>query len=415
MPPAPTKRTLVIAGAGIAGLTAAIALCKVGFRVIVMERAEARRTEGAGIQLSPNAFKILDDLGIGKMLRAAASFPAHIALHSAKSAQLLNRFELGDTARQRHGAPYAVIHRGDLTALLAAHCASFENIEIRYGEEVLDTATHANGVTVLSHVATVTTETSAKGLIIANGVWSTLSNLVPGRAIPAFSGQIAWRATALNDGTVPDGLAEDATHLWMAPHAHLVSYGMRMGREVNLVAVTPWQGQSEPTKGRTVSLDDRSIFDRHFSQWHGPIRDFVTDGALRWKGWPLFAAKAPKALHNGPIALIGDAAHAMLPYAAQGGAQAIEDALVLAACCAESYDDLAMAFKVYAAKRRKRVAQVMATARQNRQIYHFGRPMSFARDTVLRLTPQERLQQRMDWIYGWQTEANLSSNNNTTG
>ncbi|EFL90472.1 FAD-dependent monooxygenase [Ahrensia sp. R2A130] len=403
------KRTLVVAGGGIAGLTAALALCREGFRIIVLERAPSRRSEGAGIQLTPNAFRVLDGLGLGKMLRGAASFPEHIALHNASSGAELNRFELGKTIRKRHGAPYAVIHRADLAALLAGQCASLEDIEIRYDEQVLDAAVHANGVTVLSQSGTTAREINATGLIVADGVWSSLADIIPDRAKPEFSGQIAWRATALNEGTIPNGIEANNTHLWMAPNSHLVTYGMRMGREINLVAVTQWADKAEPKRGQMIPLTDRAAFNQHFANWNAPVAEYLTSDKLNWTGWPLFAAEKPRALSHGPVVLIGDAAHAMLPFAAQGGAQAIEDAAVLAKCCGAKTGDLAGAFAQYGQERMERVSKVMATARKNRRIYHLPQPLSFARNFVLRHTPQERLQKRVDWIYRWKLEGESSS------
>ncbi|MEL7274572.1 MAG: FAD-dependent monooxygenase, partial [Pseudomonadota bacterium] len=231
------RRIIAIAGGGIAGLTAALFLERAGFRVQVFEQAKKMQPEGAGIQLSPQAFKILAHLGLDRSLRMAGQMPEGIDIRSGKTGRHLTRFELGRTILERHGGPYLVIHRLDLANILLTACMDREDIEIIYDHKIADLAAHAHGVTLLAQTGGHFEEYQSSAFIAADGVWSSLRRFVHDAAQPAYTGRMAWRALFQMDG-LPTDLPRDNTGLWIGPNAHLVHYPIRQGRIMNVVAIT---------------------------------------------------------------------------------------------------------------------------------------------------------------------------------
>ena len=382
--PGPDESPFVIAGAGIGGLTAALALAKAGIRVVILEQAESLEAIGAGIQLSPNASRILFELGLGSRL-AAAVRPEAISIRRADGAPLA-RIPLGAAAEARYGAPYLVMHRGELqTALLGA--VREAGIAPMLGVRVEGFVEDGPGITVR---AADGREFRARGLVGADGVRSRL-RVQLGGGPPRFTGRIAWRATIPGEAAGPSVEAGCATGLWLGARAHLVHYRLS-GSRINLVAVTEgpdpgatWSAPGEPAEIR-----------RRFTAWAREARDLVA-AAETWRVWPLH--DGTPAVGAGRATLLGDAAHPMLPFLAQGGAMAIEDAAVLAAMLART-PDVADAFRRYEAARGPRTARVVRAARRNAWAYHLSGLPALARDTVLRFAG-DRLLAGYDWLYGW--------------
>jgi salicylate hydroxylase len=395
--PVPGSRTVVIAGAGIGGLTAALALAARGFDVTILEKAEQLQEAGAGLQLSPNASRVLIGLGLRDRLAAHAVTPAAIRIMTARSGGELVRLPLGDAASGQAGAPYWVMHRADLQAALLDAATKHPNVELRLGCAVEDVAIAACGVTVGAHGAAAL---QAQALIGADGVWSRVRHILFPQTKAAFAGLIAWRGTFDAD-LLPGTSASRAVQLWMGPNGHLVAYPMSGGRQVNMVAIVPGDvrepGWSAP--------GDASELTPHFSTAGWPAEALAMLGAVtKWQRWALFTLPDGGIWNAGPVALLGDAAHAMLPFAAQGAGMAIEDAAVLAACLGEAGHDAAgipAALQRYADLRRARVGRVQRTARQSGKIYHLHGPMALARDLVMQALGPRRLQARQDWIYDW--------------
>ena len=391
------SRTIAVAGAGIGGLTTSLALAARGFRVIVLERAERLEEVGAGLQLSPNASRILIDLGLESLLAPHVIAPEAISIVTARTGKEIGRIPLGETAAFRYGAPYWILRRADLQAALAAKVKDHPDIELRLGAQFEDVAVYPKGVTVVQRSNAVRRQEPVLALIGADGVWSSVRHQIFPEVRPQFTGRIAWRGT-VDAKQLPREFNAQRVQLWMGTNAHLVAYPMAQGKRINMVAVVSgeWNrpGWNEP--GDVIEIAN------HFSAPHWPISARMMIGAVdSWRKWALFAMRDGGVWNKGPIALVGDASHAMLPFAAQGAGMAIEDAAVIARCLEESPANAPAAFAQYAGQRAARVTRVTRMARRNGQTYHLGGPAGFARDQVIRLLGGSRLLSKQDWVYDW--------------
>ena len=394
------SRTVFVAGAGIGGLTAALALAAQGFRVVILEKTERLEQAGAGLQLSPNASRVLIELGLREQLAARAVTPDAISLMTARSGGEVVRMPLGEAAEVRAGAPYWVMHRADLQAALQAHVSDNPDIELRLGCQFEDVVGHAKGLTVVQRSGMTRHQEVALALIGADGIWSAVRHHLFPQVQPQFSGLIAWRGT-LDAKQLPREHTSRRVQLWMGPHLHLVAYPISGARQINVVAVVPgtWNRPGWSAPGDVTEIKNAFAS----SSWPGTARMMI--GAVdEWRKWALFTLPEGGEWTDGPIALLGDAAHAMLPFAAQGAGMAIEDAAVLAKCLGASGEDVAgipAALKRYARLRRARVARVQRAARTAGRIYHLTGPVAYARDLVIRTMGAKRMLARQDWIYDW--------------
>jgi len=395
------SRTIVVAGAGIGGLSAALALAARGFRVVVLEKAERLEEAGAGLQLSPNASRVLIDLGLKPRLAARAVTPEAISIMSAQRGGEIIRLPLGETATSRAGAPYWVMHRADLQAALQAQVNVHPDIELRLGCQFEDVVPHAKGLTVVQRSGMTRQQELAVALVGADGIWSTVRHHLFPEVQPQFSGLIAWRGT-LDTTQLPREYASCRVQIWMGPDAHLVAYPISAARKINVVAVVPgtWNRPGWSAPGEVCEIKNAFASAR----WPGNARMIV--GAVDdWRKWALFTIPDGGEWTAGAIALLGDAAHAMLPFAAQGAGMAIEDAAVLARCLGERIGENAAgipaALKNYAQLRRSRVARVQRAARQSGRIYHLRGPAAYARDLAIKAMGARRMLARQDWIYDW--------------
>jgi len=391
------SRTIVVAGAGIGGLTAALALAAKGFRVIVMERAERLDEAGAGLQLSPNASRVLIDLGLESALAPHVVVPESISIVTARTGQEIGRIPLGDAATFRYGAPYWIVRRADLQAALLAKVRAHQDIDLRLGAQFEDVAVYPKGVTVVQRTGTNRRQEQALALIGADGVWSSVRNQIFPKAQPKFTGSIAWRGI-VDAAQLPRGFNARRVQLWLGANAHLVAYPMSGGRRINIVAIVSgqWSRPGWNEAGDVVEIANQ------FSAPNWPIAARMMIGAVdSWRKWALFAMPDGGAWSEGPVALLGDASHAMLPFAAQGAGMAIEDAAVIARCLESSPVNARAALAAYAGQRAARVTRVQRTARKNGMAYHLGGPIGVARDQVIKILGGPRLLARQDWIYDW--------------
>jgi 2-polyprenyl-6-methoxyphenol hydroxylase-like FAD-dependent oxidoreductase len=393
-------RTIFVAGAGIGGLTASLALARRGFRVVILEKAERLEEAGAGLQLSPNASRVLVELGLQPRLGERAVTPDAISLMSARSGGEVVRLPLGEAATFRAGAPYWVVHRADLQRALQAHVNDNPDIELRLGWQFENVVAHARGLTVVQRSGMARQEGLALALIGADGIWSAVRHHLFPDVQPQFSGLIAWRGT-LEATQLPREFTSRRVQLWMGPKAHLVTYPISGARQINVVAVVPgtWNrpGWSAPGEENEIKEAFAS------SRWPGNARMMIA-AVDDWRTWALFTLPDGGEWSDGAIALLGDAVHAMLPFAAQGAGMAIEDAAVLANCLAQAGENPAgipAALKRYGRLRRARVKRIQRAARRNGRIYHFTGPMAFARDLVIKAIGAKHMLARQDWIYDW--------------
>jgi salicylate hydroxylase len=391
------SRSVMIAGAGIGGLTAALALAQHGFSVAIFDQAQKLEEIGAGVQLSPNASRILIGLGLEKQLQRHVVAPEELRVLDAPTARVLVRAPLGAAAEQRYGAPYWVIHRGDLQAVLIEAVRAQPGIAFHLGTRVEDFASDANGITISTRSAQHDFEDGGVALIAADGLWSTLRGSLGHRREPRFARHSAWRAVAPAEALGPE-LRVPAINLWLGSRAHLVNYPVRGGKLVNIVAIIrdEWREAGWSASGERAEILARFAS----SVWSAAARAIVA-APRDWQKWALFDAAPLAYWGKGAVTLLGDAAHPMLPYLAQGAAMAIEDAVVLAQRLAEMRADPAGAMRRYEAERRSRTARAQHAARRNGSVYQLGGPAGALRNIALTAMGGKRLLERYDWLYGW--------------
>jgi salicylate hydroxylase len=388
----------LIAGSGVGGLTAALAAARVGFEVALFERTAVLEEYGAGLQLSPNATRVLERLGALGAVQKRAFAPRAIRILRGRDGSTLSRLSLEST-QSRWGAPYLVIHRADLQRALVETIARESGVTLTLGADVGGLTSDSNGVTIGVKRGAISLKERGDLLIGADGLRSVIRERLGlgGREEAIFSGRVAFRAQ-IDASLVPQCWSEPDVTLRLGPRAHLVHYPLRAGAIVNVVAVieSGWR----PRKGEDPwdGAADRASLERAFARWTPETRALI-EAAPEWRAWSLYDRASIPAFASGRIALLGDAAHPMLPFLAQGAAQAIEDAGVLESCLEQSRDP-AQALAVYSERRVARAARVQAQAKAQARLYHMSGPLALGRNLGMRLLGPERLLRRYDWLYG---------------
>ena len=390
------ERPIVIAGAGIGGLTAALALARAGHSVIVLEAAPRLEEAGAGLQLSPNASRVLLALGLGEALREHVVVPSGVTVRRARSGRDIVSIPFDPAA---DGAPYWLIHRADLQSVLLAAVAAEPSIVLRLGTELRGYSLDGPVVTVAARTRSgVMLAEIAGALIGADGLRSTVRRSLDPAAMPRFARRSAWRALVPAIELAP-AWRQGTVRLWLGANAHLVHYPVRGGAFVNIVAVLadpqPHSGWTEP--GTADELTAR------FRRWSPAARELLAAPSA-WQRWSLYDLPALPAWGQGPLTLLGDAAHAMLPFMAQGAAMAIEDAAVLAACVAQASGDIPAALRRYESIRQPRTHAVARAAARTGTLYHLRGPLAAARNLGMRMLGGARLAERQRWVYDWRPE-----------
>jgi len=393
------SRRAIIAGAGVGGLSTALALSRTRFDVTIYEQAVALEEFGAGLQLTPNATRILARLGALEAVRESAMIPdAVYALRGSDDAVLM-RLPLAD-AERRWGAPYLALHRADLQQALAQLAERDDRVELRLGSAVASVAPGEGRVHVELTQPLTTIEDAADLVIGADGLRSRVRRKFgagPSDA-PAFTGRVAFRAT-IPAHLVDSRWTEPQVILRLGPNAHLVHYPLRNGSIVNVVAVIEDTWRDGEPEHPWDGVADRPALERAFAGWSASTRRLL-DAARSWRAWPLFGRPALGAFAlAGRVALVGDAAHPMVPFLAQGAAQAIEDAGALGSALAGAAT-IPDALAAYSSARVARATRVQREALRQGRIYHLNGAMAAARDATMRLLGGRRLSARYDWLYG---------------
>jgi salicylate hydroxylase len=393
-------RRAIIVGAGVAGVTAAIALLQAGFSVAIYERANTLDEFGAGLQITPNATRVLARLGVLEWVLPLASRPrAVVVLRGSDNAELM-RMSL-DGAEGRWGAAYLVIHRADLQRTLLAAVRSHSGVELALGATVLDFKDDGRRISVGLARGMTQTRDEADLLIGADGLRSQVRDQLAFGAQDqaAFAGHVAYRAL-LSADQANSQWRESNVILRLGREAHFVHYPLRRGSIINLVATirsaSPRAGANHADREKDQGAS-RSSLERAFTGWSKEAR-LLTKGPAQWRAWPIYHRPPISSFSLGRVALVGDAAHPMVPFLAQGAAQAIEDAGALGRILAQ-VQDIPAAVSMYSGDRVARATRVQLEALKLGRIYHMGGPSAFARDVTMRLLGTCALTQRYDWLY----------------
>ncbi len=384
----------VIAGGGIGGLSAALCLAARGLKVGVFERHPRPQEAGAGIQLGPNATRLLDKMGVLGQLSGHVAEPRAIAMRDGKTGRPLARVPLGRTALERYGSPYFTVHRADLHSALHQAVCAHANVDLHHDAEVA--SWREQGEHIVFTLASGAAASGSAG-IGADGVWSTLRTTLLGEGSARFTGEIGWRTLVPAEDFSMDG-ALDTITLWLGPGGHIVHYPVKGATMMNIVAVTTGTALAPGW----ASAGNREELIAAYRRWAEPCRRVLSLSA-DWSRWPLHERAPDPSWSRGRMTLLGDAAHPMRPYLAQGAVMAIEDACVLAACLGDKATSVTGALKRYERARRPRTARVQRASAANSAIFHAAGPRRFARNLALRAAGAVaplRLLARQDWLYG---------------
>jgi salicylate hydroxylase len=403
------NQDVLIAGGGIGGLAAALALARTGQRVTVLERAADFAAMGAGIQLGPNAMQVLAAWGLLDAVLAYACLPEAIAVRDVRTGRSLSRLLLGAAVQQRYGQVYASVHRADLHAVLLAAVGRAPGVQLVCDAAVISVSQDASSQSVDGQGAVQVQAGGrtwqADALVAADGVWSSVRHAVFGDGAPRATGHAAYRAL-VPMAQVPTALQGSEVGVWWGRDVHVVHYPVRSEQFLNLVVLSE-QSTAQAVPGWACATTAEAVE----ASLHGACaellsvlasataQDSTAQSSSPWQSWHLYDRPAAHTWVQGRVALLGDAAHPMLPYLAQGAAMALEDAAVLAGSVA-AHSDWPSALLQYQQQRKARCERVVATAQRNGHIFHLAPPWSLARDAVLALKGTEVL--GLPWLYGAQ-------------
>jgi salicylate hydroxylase len=417
-------RQALIAGGGIGGLAAALTASRAGWGVRLYERAAAFSEVGAGVQLGPNVVRLLHGWGLQDALARVAAFPPRLQVRGAVSGRELGVLPLGERALQKYDAPYATIHRADLHELLLKAVQAQGNVWLKLNTCVASYADSGREVTLQTEAMAVSPPADVPGakplvsasllevegdaLIGADGLWSRVRQLMLGDAPPRVTGHLAYRAMLPQTG-LPERLRSQQVTVWLGPRLHVVQYPVRCGEWLNVVAIVQGQVSGDlQSWDHAANAADLQAATRLTA---APLRDLieaVTQGGSQtgpaWRLWPLCDRPPMNGAHQqaqGRVALLGDSAHPMRPYLAQGAGMAIEDAAELGSALAQALDpafDVPTLLQRYALNRWQRNARVQARSVRNGQIFHAEGPLRWGRDVSMKLLGEKLLD--MPWLYG---------------
>ncbi|MGO4329587.1 3-hydroxybenzoate 6-monooxygenase [Cupriavidus sp. 2TAF22] len=389
-----TDRKVIVVGGGIGGLAAALALARQGIRVELLEQAEKIGEIGAGIQLGANAFAALDALGVGEAARRRSVFTDHLVMMDAIDATEVARVDVGERYRQRFGNPYAVIHRADIHLSILEAVQDHALIRFRTATQVRALEQDERGVTVVDQHGE---RHRADAVIGCDGVKSAVREALLGDE-PRVTGHVVYRAV-VDVADMPADLQINAPVVWAGPHCHLVHYPLRGGEQYNLV-VTFHSREQEVWGVRDGSKEEVLSY---FEGIHARPRQML-DRPTSWRRWATADRDPVERWSFGRATILGDAAHPMTQYLAQGACQALEDAVTLGAAVAARDGDFEAAFALYEKVRIPRTARVLYSAREMGRLYHAKGVERLVRNSLWVGRTQEQFYDALQWLHGWRAE-----------
>ena len=382
---------ILVVGGGIGGLATAYALAHKGFPVRLLEQAPEFREVGAGIQLGPNIFRVLERIGLKDAVLADSWQPGCLEMRDALTGEVITSMPLGERALKRFAQPYAVTHRADIHGTLLKACQNSNLVTLENDQHVDEFVDDGDKVTV-----TLQSGKRAEGraLIGCDGMWSRVREKIVGDGPPRISGHIAYRAV-LPRAQVPDDLWRPDMTVWVGPRTHFVHYPLRRGALYNLVAVFH---SDKYVEGWNAEADPEELFARFKGQRPEVLR--MLERIETWRMWVLCDREPIKEWSKGRVTLLGDAAHPMLQYLAQGACMATEDAIVLSERVAEQPDDLPAAFQAYQQQRYLRTGQVQIMARVYGEFFHARGVAAELRNQFLQSRSVDDAYDGIAWLYG---------------
>jgi salicylate hydroxylase len=382
---------ILIVGAGIGGLTAAFALARKGRRVVVLERSATLGEIGAGIQLGPNAFHAFDRLGIGDEARAGAVLVDQLQLMDAITGEQITALPTGEAFRERFGNPYAVVHRGELHGFLVRMCRENDLIELCTGSQVIDYKQDDKAIEV-DLAGGVRLRGAA--LIAADGLWSKIRLRVAGDGPPRVSGHTSYRSVIPVE-LMPEPFRWNTMTIWAGPDCHIVHYPLSHWKSFNLV-VTYHNHAPEPVSGVAVAQEEVLAGFRHI---HEKVQALLGIGTS-WKKWVLCDRDPVDRWVDGRVALLGDAAHPMLQYMAQGACQAIEDAVCLADMVGDDAEPIQRQLEGYQVRRYLRTARVQLMGREmGDHVFHPAGAHAALRNAIMSAKTPNQWMDELSWLY----------------
>ncbi|TAG32511.1 MAG: FAD-dependent oxidoreductase [Polaromonas sp.] len=397
------NRQALIAGGGIGGLAMALAASRAHWKVELFERACAFSEVGAGIQLGPNVVKVLHQWGLADALRHVAAFPELLQVRDAVKGRLLGTLRLGGVMAARYGAPYATVHRADLHGLLLDAVQQHTGVQLHLAQPIERFHQTPHAVTIHT---TEGLRLQGDVLIGADGLWSALRQQLLGDGPPRRTGHLAYRAL-VPQSSLPAHLRGQNVTVWLGARMHIVHYPVRGGAWLNVVAIVNGN-VTTGTPSRTDAWDhsaNAADLAAILAGSHSDLQDLVS-AITRWRLWPLCDRPPMQGAYQhaqGRVALLGDAAHPMRPYLAQGAGMALEDAAELGHLLGQATGsalDVPVLLQHYAQNRWQRCARVQARAQRNGQIFHAQGLVRWGRDASMKLFGEKLMD--MPWLYGYE-------------
>jgi salicylate hydroxylase len=389
---------MIIVGGGIGGLAAALACGQAGARPQVLERAATFSEVGAGIQMGPNVTRTLHAWGLAEDLQEIGFVPRKLDAKDTQTGQIIGTLRLGQRSLDTYGAPYFTVHRADLHRVFLKKIMSSGQAELRLDSEVQGLQQNADGIQIsgTNLPASLTELSKSAAMVGADGLWSKTRQFVVPPTAPRVTGLLAYRALVPMQ-SIPEKLRLQDVNVWVGPRVHAVLYPVKCGEYLNLVVVV--QGPPPASLDEWDHAGNKQDLEAAMGPIHADLRNMLA-AVPEWRLWPLCdrpPIKGPHEMAKGRIALLGDAAHPMRPFLAQGAGMAIEDAAELARSWARADLSVPDRLQIYAQARWARNAQVQQRSIRNGQIFHLQGPLQWSRNVAMKFLGESLMD--VPWLY----------------